>query len=282
MSCIKSHARAEVRLNYAIQSQGPAAMPYAKNGDVRVYYETHGERGPALVFAHGAGGNATSWWQQVPVFRAHYRVVVFDHRGFARTLCPAEQQSAGHFESDLLAVMDAADMRQAVIVCQSMGGWTGVRAAVYQTPRVRAVLLANTPGAIRTTATVANMGQLAARIEAAGGLVNRAYSAEFEARNPAGALLYRQISAYNTQARPNIRDDSVYVSPQQVKAAGVPFHVLASDLDPLFPPDVLESVATDIGAPVTHVQGAGHSTYFEKPIEFNRILGEYLDSLGWR
>ena len=257
-------------------------MPYAKNGDINIYYETHGERGPALVFAHGAGGNATSWWQQVPVFRANYRVAVFDHRGFARTVCPAEQQSAAHFESDLLAVMDSAEMEQAVVVCQSMGGWTGVRAAVLETSRVRAVLLANTPGAIRTPVTLANMSQMAERLAAAGGLVNRAYSPEFEARNPAGALLYRQISAYNTQARPNIRDESVYVTPEQVKATGVPFHVLASDLDPLFPPDVLESVAADIDAPITHVRGAGHSTYFEKPTEFNRLLGEFLDSLEWR
>lgn len=257
-------------------------MPYAKNGDISIYYETHGEAGPALVFAHGAGGNATSWWQQVPVFRANHRVAVFDHRGFARTVCPAEQQSAAHFESDLLAVMDAAEMEQAVVVCQSMGGWTGVRAAVHHTPRVRAVLLANTPGAIRTPVTVANMSQLTERLAAAGGLVNRAYSPQFEARNPAGALLYRQISAYNTQARPNIRDESVYVTPEQVKATGVPFHVLASDLDPLFPPDVLESVADAIGAPVTHVEGAGHSTYFEKPAKFNRLLGEFLDSLDWR
>ena len=255
-------------------------MPYASNGDIDIYYELHGESGPPLVFAHGAGGNATSWWQQVPAFAASHRVAVFDHRGFARTLCPPEQQSAAYFEADLLAVMDAAEMESVVIVCQSMGGWTGVRAAVHHTQRVQAVLLANTPGAVRTAATEANMKQLAERLAAAGGLVNRAFSEEFALRNPAGALLYRQISAYNTQARPNIRDDSVYVSPQAVKASGVPFHVLASDLDPLFPPQVLDSVAADIGAPVTHINGAGHSAYFEKPHEFNAVLAAFLDSLG--
>ena len=256
-------------------------MPYARNGDIDIYYELHGESGRPLVFAHGAGGNATSWWQQVPVFAATHRVVVFDHRGFARTLCPPEQQSAAHFEADLLAVMDAAELDRAVIVCQSMGGWTGVRAAVQHTQRVRAVLLANTPGAVRTAATVANMEQLAERLAEAGGLVNRAFSEQFARRNPAGALLYRQIAAYNTQARPNIRDESVYVSPAAVKATGVPFHMLASDLDPLFPPALLESVAADINAQLTRIDGAGHSTYFEKPDEFNAMLAAFLDSLSW-
>ena len=92
-------------------------------------------------------------------------------------------------------------------------------------------------------------------------------------------MLYRQISAYNTQARPNIRDDAVYVPADAVKASGVPFLVLSSDLDPLFPPPVLESVAADIDAPLKRIDGAGHSTYFEKPDEFNAVLAAFLDTL---
>lgn len=257
-------------------------MPYAQNGETSIYYNTHGEPDrPALVFAHGAGGNAASWWQQVPVFSADHHVVVFDHRGFGRSVCPPEQQSAAHYEADVVSVMDAAGIGRAVIVCQSMGGWTGVRTAVYRTDRVSGVLLGNTPGAVRTEVTVANRRKMTKRLAEAGGLINRAYSAEFAERNPAGAVLHRQISAFNTQARPNLRDDAVYVEPGAVRDSGVPFLVLSSDLDPLFPPAVLESVARDIGAPVARVAGAGHSTYFEKPEEFNAIVSEFLESIGW-
>lgn len=258
-------------------------MPYAKSGDIDIYYELHGAQdggGPNLLFAHGAGGNATSWWQQVPAFAANHRIAVFDHRGFARSICAPERQSARHFEDDAAAVLDAVGMDRAVIVCQSMGGWTGVRAAVNRTDRVQAVYLANTPGAVRNQTTADNMRQMAERLAAAGGLVNQAYSQPFAERHPARALLYRQISAYNTQARPNIRDESVYVAPEAVKATGVPFRMLASDLDPLFPPDVLESVAEDIGAPLDRIDGAGHSTYFEKPEEFNAALWEFLEQVA--
>ena len=257
-------------------------MPYAHSGEIDIYYETHGESGPPIVFAHGAGGNATSWWQQVPAFAPTHRVAVFDHRGFARSACAPDMQSAALFEQDLVAVMDAADFEQAVIVCQSMGGWTGVRAAVFAKKRVAGVFLANTPGAVRTPVTETNMKELARRLSAAGGLVNRAFSAEFAERNPAGALLYRQIFSYNTHARPNLREDGVYVSPAVVRATGVPFRVLASDLDPLFPPHVLASVAADIEATLVQIDGAGHSTYFEKPDEFNAELAAFLNTLDWR
>ena len=65
-------------------------MSYAENGNAKIYYETYGD-GPALVFAHGAGGNASSWWQQVPHFAERYRVITFDHRGFGRSTCPDEE-----------------------------------------------------------------------------------------------------------------------------------------------------------------------------------------------
>ena len=47
-----------------------------------LYYEVAGS-GPALVFAHGLGGNHLSWWQQVAHFAPSYTCVAFAHRGFA-------------------------------------------------------------------------------------------------------------------------------------------------------------------------------------------------------
>ena len=56
-------------------------MPLAHINGIELYYEVHGE-GPALVLAHGGGGNHLSWWQQVPALAKHYRCITFDHRGF--------------------------------------------------------------------------------------------------------------------------------------------------------------------------------------------------------
>nr|VFK03118.1 MAG: Pimeloyl-ACP methyl ester carboxylesterase [Candidatus Kentron sp. H]VFK03405.1 MAG: Pimeloyl-ACP methyl ester carboxylesterase [Candidatus Kentron sp. H]VFK06002.1 MAG: Pimeloyl-ACP methyl ester carboxylesterase [Candidatus Kentron sp. H] len=250
-------------------------MPYATNGDISIYYEVHGDDGPGLVFAHGAGGNATSWWQQVPAFTPDHRVVVFDHRGFARSACPVAAQNPRFFEGDLMAVMDAAGLHEATIACQSMGGWTGVRGAIHYPDRIRAVFLANTPGAVRTRATEENMKDLQAPLQRIK-LANAAISREFAQRDPAGALLYRQISAHNGAARPNMQDPAIYVTPDAVKASGARFQVLAGELDPVFPPALLEGVAGDIGAPYVCIRGAGHSVYFEKPEAFNAALRAFL------
>ncbi len=122
-------------------------MAFATSGTAKIYYEVHGD-GPAVVFAHGRGGNAASWWQQVPEFSRNYKVIVFDHRCFGRSKCVSEDFDRALFDADLIAILDTESIESAAIVCQSMGGWTGLRAALYHPGRVRCLVLANTPAAV--------------------------------------------------------------------------------------------------------------------------------------
>ena len=49
-------------------------MPYLRCNEIDLWYECHGrDDAPALVLAHGAGGNHLVWWQQVPAFAEHFR-----------------------------------------------------------------------------------------------------------------------------------------------------------------------------------------------------------------
>ena len=78
-----------------------------KSDGAELYYEAYGS-GAALVFAHGGGGNAASWYQQVPHFLSRYRVITFDHRGFGRSYCEPSEVVSTRFAADLLAILDDA------------------------------------------------------------------------------------------------------------------------------------------------------------------------------
>ncbi len=65
-------------------------MPYAKSAGAEIYYESQGS-GEAILFAHGAGGNAGIWFEQVAAFSDRYQCITFDHRTFARS--PADPTS---------------------------------------------------------------------------------------------------------------------------------------------------------------------------------------------
>jgi pimeloyl-ACP methyl ester carboxylesterase len=266
-----------------------ALMPFVDAGDARLHYQVMGPVGgasaadaPALVFAHGAGGNAASWWQQVPAFCDRHRVLSFDHRGFGRSTCT--EFSSKHFDADLVAILDAAGIERAVIVCQSMGGWTGLRTAALHPARVAGLVLANTPGAVFSDALVSAMRNVRP-LATSDGLHHPAISDRFVARDPAGAYLYNQIAALNLP-----RDDvgrglmarEGFLTPAQLEAFATPTLVVASELDDLFPPALLHATAALLKARVVDVDDAGHSTYFERPDAFNHIVAGFLRELGLR
>jgi pimeloyl-ACP methyl ester carboxylesterase len=89
--------------------------------------------------------------------------VAFDHRGFGRSTCAPEAIDPRHFASDLEAILDAAGVRRAALVCQSMGGWTGLPFAIAHPERSAALVLAGTRvacGRIRETPSVQARRQL--------------------------------------------------------------------------------------------------------------------------
>jgi pimeloyl-ACP methyl ester carboxylesterase len=93
-------------------------MPTVTTRHAELYYESHG-KGRPVVFAHGAGGNAASWWNQVPFFvQRGFRSVAFDHRCFGRSACAGEHFDPAEFPADLRAILDAEGIERAALVCQ--------------------------------------------------------------------------------------------------------------------------------------------------------------------
>lgn len=258
-------------------------MPFAESHHARIYYDVIGDAGaPAVVLAHGRGGNTASWFQQVPVFARQYRVVVFDHRCFGRSVCDPAHFDRKYFADDLASVMDAAGIEKAAVVCQSMGGWTGLRLAVEQPERVTALALSNTTGGASTAAAEAAMVATRKRF-AAHGISASALAADFPAREPGLAYLYAQISGLNLQ----VNDALHSISPAATSAAELaalepPTLMITSENDVIFPPEAIREIAGMIpGCTLVELPQAGHSPYFESAAAFNEtVLGFLARHLG--
>jgi len=256
-------------------------MPTVASGDASIYYEIGGT-GPALVFAHGAGGNRLSWWQQTPHFERRFRVVRFDHRGFGRSHCDPDAFHPRFFAGDLLAILDAEGIERAALVCQSMGGWTGLRTALDHPDRVACLVLCDTPGGIYTERILEAASRVGRGAAESGIRGNAALAPDFPARDPARAHLYDQIAGLNAAFEPRwlarMLDESARIGPGQLVDYRVPTLVVAGAEDSLFPLDVLRHVAEIVpGARLEVFGGAGHSVYFEQPDAFNRAVEKFLD-----
>jgi sigma-B regulation protein RsbQ len=103
-----------------------------------------GDGQQTMILAHGFGTNQQIWRAQVAAFQATYRLVLFDHAGTAGTDLAhfdfGSHASLDGYVADLLAIMAALDLRDAIYVGHSMSGMIGLLAARAQPKRFRRLI----------------------------------------------------------------------------------------------------------------------------------------------
>jgi len=256
-------------------------MPFLERPNCEIFFEETGS-GPAIIFAHGAGGNHLSWWQQVPVFASSYRCVAFDHRGWGRSI-PTGGPGPAAFVDDLIALLDELRIERAALVAQSMGGWTCLGAALQAPERVAALVMADTAGGLMTDAIRGPWEEARNRTEGQG-LDVLAYDQSLRQRDPALAFLYDEIMAMNPPRDPALRDLLSELGPDPDAVGNLPMPVLwvVGGNDPLIPPLVMRAAHDHVpGSQYFEVPATGHSVYFERAAEFNGQLSRFLVDAGW-
>jgi len=122
-----------------------------------LHIESHGA-GPTLVLAHGFGGSARNFRPQARRLGAHYRFVLYDARGHARSAAAAGEDGYGlaQLAEDFLAVVQSTGEPRVVGGGLSMGSLTALQAALARPERFSALVLTSLPSlddASRTWAT---------------------------------------------------------------------------------------------------------------------------------
>ncbi|MGX5218823.1 MULTISPECIES: alpha/beta fold hydrolase [Pseudomonas] len=89
---------------------------------VEIYYKDWGS-GQPIVFSHGWPLTADSWESQM-LFLADqgYRVIAHDRRGHGRSSQPWEGNDMDHYADDLAELIEALDLKNAVLLGFSTGG----------------------------------------------------------------------------------------------------------------------------------------------------------------
>jgi 3-oxoadipate enol-lactonase len=257
--------------------------------DCTIAYEVTGE-GPAIVFAHGLGGNHMSWYQQVAHFAPAHTCVTFAHRGFHPSTRPPGGPDPKDYADDLTALVAHLGLSDVRLVVQSMGGWTAVEYALRKPTGLKAVVLAATTGTIGSAgmpeAFKARHAEWEGRSAAAlAGFardgIHPAAGARMAAEQPAAHLLYRHIDDQNADL--DKQDLRMRLMQGRVRPmtdlAGAPCKVLllANDEDVVISPVAMEAVAAvNSNASFARIPEAGHSGYFERPALFNRIVADFL------
>ena len=119
-------------------------MPFARNGGVRIHYETAGN-GPALVLHHGTMGSGPDWADlgYVGALQDGHRLILIDARGHGQSDKPHDGAAYDLRlrAADVVAVLDDLGVPSASFLGYSMGGWIGFGLAKHFPQRIDAFII---------------------------------------------------------------------------------------------------------------------------------------------
>ena len=115
------------------------------NGTHVHYTRTGGEK-PALVIAHGYFDDALCRTPLIRELEDDYDVIAYDARGHGRSDAPEDGYGMGDRVADLIGVLDALAVDEAILVGHSMGGSTVASTAARHPERVRGVVMIDPAG----------------------------------------------------------------------------------------------------------------------------------------
>lgn len=272
------------------QHPAPRRRGWIERPDCRIAFEEMGQ-GPALVFCHGLGGSLMSWWQQLAHFSRRFRCIAISHRGFWPSTAPVAGPDPRDYAADLAALADELGLGDIRLVCQSMGGWTGVEYALSRPGRVKALVLAATTGSLdvrkmrepeRGMLEAWQRDSEAEKKALNARNIHQAAGAAMGETQPALHLLYRQIDEMSAGLDKEALRAKLWAGrirpPEDLAAARCPVLFLAGGRDIVMPPFAAKAMAAVIpGARAAAIPAAGHSAYFEHAPAFNALVEAFLD-----
>jgi len=242
------------------------------SGRETIYAEATGDGRP-IVLCHGLGGNHAIWWRQVDTFARGHRVVTWDQRGFGNSTAITGDVSIEAAAGDLLAVLAAADLRDACVVGQSMGAFTALRAALTDPRRFGALVISTSLAAAPPEYTEALNAVTGTR---SGRDQHPVISRRFSASEPDLAVLYNLIASFGakpTSAAMLAHMAAADFTDAELRHLAVPVSFVAAEKDEICPPEVMQHTHRRFPEATMHVLvGASHSAYYETPAVWNDLV----------
>ncbi len=129
----------------------PSEDGFVERDGVKIHYEIYGDGPQTMVFIPPwAIVHSRIYKAQLPYFSERFRCITWDGRGNGKSDRPANaaDYSLDNYVADALAVMDATNAGQAILVGLSFGGMLASVLAAHHPERVKAAILVGTVSSI--------------------------------------------------------------------------------------------------------------------------------------
>ncbi|HET7790507.1 MAG TPA: alpha/beta hydrolase [Gemmatimonadales bacterium] len=280
----------------------PLATHYVMVNGTRLRYVATG-KGPAVVFIHGFGASLYGWRKNLePIANAGYRVVAFDNRGFGWSDKPAKGYTAEDYAALVLGLLDSLDLPDVVLVGHSMGGAVALETALLAPHRVRGLVLLDPAGFgtrwpfLLKVARWPLVGPLVTGMRnrwVVGRILRSTYADPSKVTDLDVDQYYAPVPdpSYGRSLRGVLREFRFDGLRGRLGAIEQPTLLLWGEKDRWIPLSVGRAMASELPrVAFVPIQGAGHATPEEAPLEVNNLIIAFLkegvskapENLAWR
>ena len=248
------------------------------------------ERGkgrPLLFLHHGhPSGRLDPASPVLEALSEHAHVIAPTHPGFGSAAAPRTLTTVDDLAYLYLDLLETLNLRDAVVVGVSLGGWIAAEMAVKSTERIGALVLANAVGikpGDRETRDIADIYAITDKQLAELVWANPARMASNPKLLPESDLIAMARSRESTGRygwSPYMHDPKLK---QRLHRIRIPTLVLWGEADRVAKPEYGQNYAAAIeGARFETIEGAGHFPHLEQPQAFAHMVAGFIDSITRR
>lgn len=257
------------------------------NGVAIHYSYRLSELRPTIVFINSLGTDYRIWGPVLDELGDAFSYLLHDMRGHGLSELGNADVSIETYANDLSGLLDHFEIQHAVICGLSIGGLVAQCLCGMRPQLIDGLILSNTASKIGTPDMWNNRIGLAMDsgiATFADDVLEKWFTPNFHlGRTPelAGykAMLVRQLPAGYAAACGAIRDADYRAAASKIM---VPTLVVAGDQDGSTPPELVEGLAKSIpGSRFQTVEGAAHIPCVEQPVEFARLIEDFIAQLGF-
>jgi pimeloyl-ACP methyl ester carboxylesterase len=289
-----------------VRALDPAEDGFVERDGVRVFWERFGEGSPTvLLLPTWSIVHSRCWKAQVPYLARHFRVVTFDPRGNGRSDRPAgaAAYAEAEFVADALAVMEASETPDAVMVSWSRGAQRHLLLAAEHPERAlgAAFIGAAVPLAPVVPERAQYMARFTERLETDAGWAK--WNAHYWRHDYEGFLQFffgevfpephstKQIEdavGWGLETDPETLADTVlgpWLGSREetldlCDRIACPVLVIHGSEDRVRPLEIGRGLAAATGGRMAELPGCGHAPHVRKPVLVNVLLREFVEQVA--
>jgi pimeloyl-ACP methyl ester carboxylesterase/tetratricopeptide (TPR) repeat protein len=254
---------------------------------VRLRYAVQGDpAGSPIVMLHGYTDSSFSFSRVLPLLSDSLRVFVLDQRGHGDSDRPARGYHASAFVADVVAFMEAKNLKGVTLVGHSMGSLIAQRVALSAPGRVARLVLIGSATTARTAAVVEFMQEVRRLKDP----IPEKFVRDFQlstAHQPLPAEFLDGVIAESLKVPARVwvatLEGLLAADKPDLSRIAVPTLIIWGDRDQFFPRAEQDSLAALLrGAVLKVYRETGHDPHWERPEQFARDLERFMSQTASR